>query len=96
MTNSPICASQATPSANERVATRCGSSLLPRTSAATYTAAKPEACTRGRAAVRQERQAEDGERVETGGRQRDPAHHPGAAEADAQADHDADRPARRR
>ena len=57
MTNSPICASHATPSANERVAARCGSSLLPSTSAATYTAAKPEACSGRGAAVRQEGQA---------------------------------------
>ena len=35
ITNSPIWASHATPSAKERVATRCGSSLLPRISAAT-------------------------------------------------------------
>ena len=35
MTNSPIWASQATPSAKDRVAARCGSSLLPRTRAAT-------------------------------------------------------------
>ena len=35
ITNSPICASQATPSANDRVAIRCGRSELPRTSAAT-------------------------------------------------------------
>ena len=35
ITNRPICASQATPSANDRVATRWGSSLLPSTSAAT-------------------------------------------------------------
>ncbi len=45
ITNSPICASQATPSANDRVAPRCGSSELPSTSAATYTAANPDACT---------------------------------------------------
>ena len=45
ITNSPICASQATPSENERVAARCGSSALPRISAATYTAAKPDPCT---------------------------------------------------
>ena len=80
MTNSPICASHATPSANERVAARCGSSLLPSTSAATYTAAKPEACEGRGAAVREEGQDEDGERVETRGRQRGPTHHPGAAE----------------
>ena len=35
ITNSPIWASHATPSEKERVATRCGSSLLPRISAAT-------------------------------------------------------------
>ena len=35
ITKSPIWASHATPSENERVATRCGSSLLPRISAAT-------------------------------------------------------------
>ena len=45
MTNSPIWASHATPSANDRVAARCGSSLLPSTSAATYTAANPDPCT---------------------------------------------------
>ena len=45
MTKSPIWASQATPSAKDRVAARCGSSLLPRIRAATYTAAKPEPCT---------------------------------------------------
>ena len=45
ITNSPIWASQATPSVNERVAARWGRSWLPSTSAATYTAAKPEACT---------------------------------------------------
>ena len=50
ITNSPIWASQATPSANDRVAARCGSSALPSTSAATYTAANPEACTAGAAA----------------------------------------------
>ena len=43
ITNSPIWASDARPSANDLVATRCGSSWLPRISAATYTAAKPEA-----------------------------------------------------
>ena len=45
ITNSPIWASHATPSANDRVAPRCGSSELPSTSAATYTAANAEACT---------------------------------------------------
>ena len=35
ITNSPIWASQATPSAKERVAARCGRSLFPSTSAAT-------------------------------------------------------------
>ena len=45
ITNSPIWASQARPSAKDRVAARCGSSALPSTSAATYTAAKPDACT---------------------------------------------------
>ena len=54
ITNSPIWASQATPSAKDRVAPRCGRSELPSTSAATYTAAKPEACTRGGAAVGEE------------------------------------------
>ena len=44
ITNSPIWASQATPSENDRVACRCGSSALPRISAETYTAAKPEPC----------------------------------------------------
>ena len=44
ITNSPICASQATPSENDRVAWRCGSSALPRISAATYTAANPDPC----------------------------------------------------
>ena len=44
MTNSPIWASQATPSAKDRVAPRWGSSEFPSTSAATYTAAKPEPC----------------------------------------------------
>ena len=34
ITNSPICASHATPSEKDRVAARCGSSLLPSTSAA--------------------------------------------------------------
>ena len=37
------------------------------------------------AGVREDRQGQHGERVEAGGRQRDPAHHPGAAEADQQA-----------
>ena len=45
ITKSPIWASQPRPSANDRVAARCGSSVLPSTSAATYTAAKPEAWT---------------------------------------------------
>ncbi|MGY2700827.1 hypothetical protein ACVW2K_000411 [Nocardioides sp. HB32] len=45
ITKSPIWASQATPSANDLVAVRCGSSVLPSTSAATYTAAKPDPCT---------------------------------------------------
>ena len=44
ITNSPIWASQATPSENDRVAARWGSSALPRISAATYTEAKPEPC----------------------------------------------------
>ena len=44
ITNSPIWASQASPSENDRVAARCGRSPLPSTSAATYTAAKPEPC----------------------------------------------------
>ncbi len=43
ITNSPICDSQATPSAKDRVAPRCGSSEFPSTSAATYTAANPDA-----------------------------------------------------
>ena len=43
ITKRPIWASHATPSAKERVAARCGSSMLPSTSAATYTAAKPDA-----------------------------------------------------
>ena len=50
ITNSPIWASQATPSENDFVAARCGSSALPSTSAATYTAAKPEACSAAPAA----------------------------------------------
>ena len=41
MTNSPIWASQAMPSPKDRVAARWGSSELPSTSAATYTAANP-------------------------------------------------------
>src|SRR5215203_3263124 len=45
MTNNPIWASQPMPSTNDRVATRCGSSVLPSTSAATYTAANPLAWT---------------------------------------------------
>ena len=44
MTNRPIWESQPSPSMKDRVAPRWGSSELPRMSAATYTAAKPEVC----------------------------------------------------
>ena len=65
MTNNPICASQPMPSTNERVARRCGNSVLPSTSAARYTAAKPLAWNVGGRAVRQHREGDDHEGVQT-------------------------------
>ena len=41
ITNRPIWASQATPSAKPRMAGPCGSRVLPSTSAETYTARRP-------------------------------------------------------
>src|SRR4051812_39484446 len=46
ITNNPICASQAIPSTNDRVAIRCGNSARPSTSDVTYTAANPDTWSR--------------------------------------------------
>ncbi len=44
MTNTPICASQPEPSANDRVAERCGRPELASTTPARYAARNPLAC----------------------------------------------------
>nr|CRL68449.1 hypothetical protein CPGR_00037 [Mycolicibacter nonchromogenicus] len=49
-TNSPIWASQPSPSANERVAARCGKPELASTTPARYAAMNPLACTQAAAA----------------------------------------------
>ena len=57
MTNSPIWASQARPSANDRVAARCGSSLVAEDQRGDVHRGEAGGVHGGRAAVRQERQA---------------------------------------
>ena len=90
ITNSPIWASQATPSAKERVAARCGSSHVAEHQRRDVDGGEAGAVHgRGRA-VREEGEGEHRERVEAGRRERRAAHHPGAAEAGGEPDRDAD------
>ena len=81
ITNSPIWASQATPSAKDLVAVRCGQLGVAEDERGDVDRGEAGGVHGGRGAVRDERQAQHRERVEARRRQRGPAHDPGAGDA---------------